>query len=125
MDMFAPKTPAWLDELKKVEDVCFEARAAITELNPNAWWQQSNRGDWMLYYLYVSFISMEQLNGVGSPSAMDVAANKTDGIAKHVRCGRDGFGTYDWNTSFPSSKEKLSQLADRIRRIWPDIPLAI
>ena len=111
---------AWVSEVNSVSFVCLKAARGILQSDPNKWWRDSERGDWMLYYMNALLksnrpepISYEDEDLVGA-------------IARYVKCPMvPRFGLLAWNSRNYCDTEALHRLADRVRLIWPDIPLAV
>ena len=114
----------WLRELQRVAKVCTEANDCIREENPSEWWRRSQRGDWMLYYIWVAMISGERNS--------TVSQKEVNAIAQYLRCPQAAVRTYfglrpfAWNSSLPvDSFLAVAELAHRIRKVWPDLPLVV
>ena len=121
-------TPDWLKELDAVQGVCNRAKTTIRTSDPNVAWHSTGRGDWMLYYMWAVLYNNRSgdSGSLISISGSAAATERTNEIADHVKCPVDEYGTYDWSTTYGvGTGEELGQLAERIRLIWPDIPLVL
>lgn len=129
-----PPPPRWIQELDGVMWLCHKARTQITHEDPNVVWKHNHRGDWMLFYIWLLLIvKYEDPVGVSTPMrslAISRASRDTNEIAEAVNCPKvgtpfAGLEMYAWSTIVPVDEKKLYLLAQRIRELWPNIPLAI
>ncbi len=109
---------AWLRELHNISYVCGGARG-IQASDPNEVWRNTERGDWMLYYM--NALLKSNLPGPISRYGESLV----DDIARYVKCPTTDFGVSAWNSNGFCCPRALRRLADRVRRIWPDIPLVV
>ena len=127
MPMFPPirDVPGWLMDIDAKHDICPEARIAIQSDDPNRWWRLSQRGDWMLYGLLLLITSRQTHADRGDRHL--AAVNIMEEISEYVECPRPLGGLWIWNSSRPfqyCSPADLTNLADRVRELYPDAPLS-
>ena len=80
--------PLWVSEVNSVAFVCLKAARDVHQSDPNEWWRDSERGDWMLYYIH-------GLLELTMPALEDEFMAD---ISKYVRCPTTSFGTLAWNS---------------------------
>lgn len=103
----------WMIELDKVLWTCAEADREIREEDPSLWWRETERGDWMLFYMS----GLLTLRGQRDKWVVDR-------IAAYMKCPKT-FGEYIWNSSVPQRGGVTRSLAQRVRAVWPDLPLVV
>ena len=103
--------PEWLQELNQVQGVCQKAQRDITSEDPSSWWAYSPRGDWMLYYMSCLIEDEDGLDQL------------MDDIAAYVRCPVVEY--YISGSDVDVDPGLLASLANRIRSLWPDLPLVM
>ncbi len=130
MDIFAPRSPvAWLIEAQDHASICPRALKTIWDVDPNKWWHTTQRGDWMLYAMFLLIQSRNRADKI------------MESISEYVKCPRvmEGIsiiggagprGRWAWNSTNPYSTREvtandLALLANRVRKLYPDAPLVV
>ena len=104
----------WLEELGACQEACIVLAGV---LDPNEFWRETSRVDWMLYVL--GFI---QRRGDDESPNHTMLEFSTSEFGEDWN-GRGGCWGPPWEDSTYAPEPKDAARADRLREIWPDLPI--